>query len=208
MKFKKGEHSNKQTEFKKRHTPWNKYLPKEQQPNYGKIGKKISKKGRKNMSEAHKGKKLSEETKSRMSKSKKGIRVSISTEFKKGHKNIHSEETKQKIRLALLGRSRSEETKKKLRMATIKYVKEVCGGLHPMIGRNEKYILDELEGEYGYKIIRQYQVEGYFIDGYIEELKLAIEVDEKPKNKERDFNRQEQIEKKLNCKFLRIKDYG
>jgi very-short-patch-repair endonuclease len=35
---------------------------------------------------------------------------------------------------------------------------------------------DELEKEYGYKIIRQYQVEGYFLDGYVKELKLAIEL--------------------------------
>ena len=71
----------------------------------------------------------------------------------------------------------------------------------------EKQLLDELQEEYGYEIIRQYQVEGYFIDGYIKELNLAIEIDEKPKNKERDIERQKIIENKLNCKFLRIKDY-
>ena len=59
----------------------------------------------------------------------------------------------------------------------------------------------------GYKIIPQFEMDGYKIDWYIPELKLAIEFDEKhhSKNLNTDLVRQSNIEKKLNCKFLRYK---
>ena len=97
--------------------------------------------------------------------------------------------------------------KKYLKGNLEKYRVFISGGICPMIGHNEKKILDELEEELNYKIIRQYQIEGYFVDGYIKELNLCIEVDEKPKNKERDIEREKIIKEKLNCKFLRIEDY-
>lgn len=171
------------------------------------IGRKVSIETRQKIRQGNLGKKYSAETKLKMSKSNKGKHHSPLTEFKKGHKNKHSEETKQKIRNSLLGKHRPEEVKKKLRLATIKYIREVCNNLHPMIGHNEKKILDELENEIGHKIIRQYEIEGYFLDGYVKELNLAIEVDERPKNKERDIERENIIKNKLNCTFMRIKDY-
>ena len=105
------------------------------------------------------------------------------------------------------GYKHSEETKKKMRLAAIRYIKEVRGFVHPRIGRHEKQILDELEIKLGYRIIRQYQVGGYFLDGYIPEINLAIEVDERPKTKKKDIEREEFIKQKLGCQFLRIKDY-
>jgi very-short-patch-repair endonuclease len=133
-------------------------------------------------------------------KHKRKISESLKLAYKEGRKKMPKN-------FSHKGYKHSEETKLKLKLATIKYIKEVCNYLHPMIGHNEKQILDKLEQELNYKILRQYEVEGYFIDGYIEELNLAIEVDEKPKNKERDIERQKIIENKLNCKFMRIKDY-
>lgn len=115
--------------------------------------------------------------------------------------------TIEKIRKKLIGHKYSNESKEKMRKARFDYIKRVCGIVCPNIGHNEKQILDRLEVEIGYKILRQYEVEGFFLDGYIEELNLAIEVDERPKNKERDIERQKIIENKLNCKFMRIKDY-
>ena len=115
---------------------------------------------------------------------------SIKTQFKNGEKHYHS-----------------EETKEKMRRSTFEYVKKVCDIICPRIGHNEKKILDKLEQELHYKILRQYEVEGYFLDGYIQELNLAIEVDERPKTRERDLERQKIIENKLNCKFMRINDY-
>jgi hypothetical protein len=105
------------------------------------------------------------------------------------------------------GKHLSDETKLKMRISALKYIKEICGNICPHIGHNEKAILDKLEQELNQKIIRQYSVEGYFVDGYIPKLNIIIEIDEVPKNKERDIKRQQIIENKLNCKFIRIKDY-
>lgn len=80
--------------------------------------------------------------------------------------------------------------------------------IHPSIGKKEKETLDKLEKLYNIKIIRQYKVSGYFIDGYIPELNIALEYDEKFHNHklEKDIIRQNFIEKELNCKFIRIKE--
>ena len=107
------------------------------------------------------------------------------------------------------GKKRSEETKRKLRISNINRIKEVGG---PGIGKNEKKILDELENKLNKKIIRQYLCIGYSLDGYIPELNLAIEVDEKIKFNYKGelypqhIKRQNRIEKELHCTFLRIKD--
>jgi hypothetical protein len=150
----------------------------------------------------------------------------------------HSQKTKDKIRQKLTGRKLSPDTKRKIgdkisvvnlgrkawnyglkniykkesndkrRIARQKLILENGGG--PQIGNNEKEILDRLEKIFGYKIIRQYPVLGYWLDGYIKEIKLAIEVDEKHHKRIiiEDKNRQEKIIKKLNCSFLRINDNG
>lgn len=106
------------------------------------------------------------------------------------------------------GRKHSEESKLKMRISTIEYIKKVNKTVRPMIGKNETRILDELELSLNYKIIRQYFVCGYFLDGYIPELNLVIEVDEsyhKYKIK-RDVKRQQNIIDELGCQFIRIKD--
>ena len=154
------------------------------------------------------GKHHSKETKIKISNANKGhpawnkgIKTGIvpKTAFKKGQPS------------AFKGRHHSEETKKimskKLRIASFNYVKKMRDILYPCIGHNEKKILDKLEKEIGYKIERQFKCEGYFIDGYIPKLKLAIEVDEIPKNREKDIKREKIIKNNLKCNFLRIKDY-
>lgn len=174
---------------------------------------------------ANKGKKRSEEEKRKMSKNHKGtigkhtwINIkhhSDETRRKlslvhKGH--IIKEETRKKISILKKGIYPSEITKQKMRISRIKYIKETCGNIRPNIGHNEKQILDKLEQEIGMKIIRQYEVLGYFIDGYILELNLCIEIDERPKIKEKDIEREKEIKEELSknnieCKFLRIRDY-
>ena len=101
-----------------------------------------------------------------------------------------------------------KETKRKIREWAIKYIKETCGGIRPNIGKNEKQILDKLEQDIGYKIIRQYNICGYFLDGYIKELNIAIEVDEEfhNKRKQKDEEREDNVKNELKCEFLRIKD--
>jgi very-short-patch-repair endonuclease len=114
----------------------------------------------------------------------------IKNQFKTGERHNHSEATKEKMRIS-----------------AFEYAKKICDIICPRIGHNEKQILDRLEIELRYKIKRQYEVEGYFLDGYIPELNIAIEVDERPKNTEKDLTRQKIIEQKLNCKFMRINDF-
>ena len=82
----------------------------------------------------------------------------------------------------------------------------------PNIGKHEKEILDKLENQYHTQIIRQYPVEGYFIDGYSPELNTVFEVDEnhhfdfEGNLKTEDIQRQQQIVDTLGCQFIRIKD--
>ena len=154
-----------------------------------------------------KGSKASEETKKKLSKILKG----------KKHKPL-TQETKNKMRQAKLnnpvrywlGKQRikpSEETKEKMRISAFEYAKSICGIICPRIGRNEKSILDAIEKEMSVEILRQYECLGYFIDGYIPEMKIAIEVDEKPKNTDKDIEREKLLTEELGCQFLRIKDY-
>lgn len=74
------------------------------------------------------------------------------------------------------------------------------------IGKNETRILDELELSLNKKIIRQKPVCGYWLDGYIPELNLVIEVDEEYHigQKEKDLVRQKNIQERLNCDFVRV----
>lgn len=121
---------------------------------------------------------------------------------------------RKKIRLGLWkspnywkGKKMSNKHREKIRRGILGHIKRVAGEVCPMRGKNEKKILDKLEQKIKHKIIRQFECRGYFLDGYIPELKLAIEVDERPKTQERDIEREKIIKQELGCKFLRIKDY-
>jgi very-short-patch-repair endonuclease len=81
------------------------------------------------------------------------------------------------------------------------------------IGNNETQILNEIEKITNFVIERQHRVIGYSIDGYILELNLAIEIDERHHYyttdgslRPKDIERQKRIEEALKCKFLRIKN--
>ena len=186
---------------------------------------------REKLSSIHKGKPLSEEHRKKLSKAHKQyfiehpeVRERIRREKIGRHPSIitrqklsialtgkpESVRTRQKISRANKGKHRSEEAKERIRKGVIKYIREYRGGLAVNIGKHEKQILDALEVELGYRIIRQYEVGGYFLDGYIPEINLAIEVDEKfhttPRHKKKDAEREEFIKQKLGCRFLRIKD--
>ncbi len=107
-----------------------------------------------------------------------------------------------------VGKKSTAKTKRKQREAAIRYIVKTAGQILPRVGKNEKKILDNLEHELGYEIDRKFTVVGYFPDGYIHELNLVIEVDERPKSREKDIEREQIIKKTLNCEFLRIKDYN
>lgn len=186
---------------------------------YMKKGHKMSEEHKRKISEAHLGRKNSEEhnehirqvnlnkkhtdeTKKRMSESHK----KNPNRYWEGKKL--SKEHREKIGQSNLGRKNSEETREKLRKSSFEYVKKFHGAF-PKIGKNETRILDELEIEINYRIIRQYEIGGYFIDGYIPEINLAIEIDEKRHQyqQEKDIKRENFIKTKIGCRFLRIKDY-
>lgn len=195
------------------------------------VAKTIPEEQRKKISESMKGRKLSEEHKAKLRESMKGVNTwakgrTVSEETKnklskirKGKKRKRfSAETREKMRQAKLknptnywkGKKRpphTEETKTKMREAAFEYAKNVCDIICPRIGRNEKSILDAIEAEIEVKILRQYECLGYFIDGYIPEMKIAIEVDEKPKTSQKDIERESILTEELGCRFIRIKDY-
>ena len=146
-----------------------------------------------------------------------------STTFKKGHivtsemrrkiglkhrGKVVSEETREKIRNKNIGKKLSDETRRKQSLSAIRHMIKVGRTyLTPNIGIKEKEILDYLEKELKYKILRQYRIGKYFVDGYIQELNLVIEIDEMyhhKNKKEYDIKRQDYIQNKLNCYFFRL----
>lgn len=76
-------------------------------------------------------------------------------------------------------------------------------------GIREKAALDTIEQLLGIKLIRQFQVGGFRIDGYDADNKVAYEIDEEQHNSKRhsqhDVLRQQFIEEQLGCIFKRIK---
>ncbi len=73
----------------------------------------------------------------------------------------------------------------------------------------EKAALDTIEQLLGVKLIREFQVGGFRIDGYDADNKVAYEIDEEQhrgtKHSQHDVLRQKFIEEQLCCTFKRIK---
>jgi very-short-patch-repair endonuclease len=115
----------------------------------------------------------------------------------------------QSERMKINNPSYRDDVKEKIRKNNLKRWIEL-GSVK--IGKNETQLLNYMEEIIGYKILRQHSVSGYSVDGYIKELNLVIEIDEKHHYdmdgnlKDKDIKRQNKIEEKLCCKFLRIKD--
>ena len=146
------------------------------------LGYKLSEETKKKMSNAHKGKEFSQEHKKNLSISAKNRNYTI-----------------------------TDEHRERLRNAQIKNIeRQKFNGMRmtPQIGKYEIKILNYLEEIWGYTILRQHRVAGYFIDGYCPMLNLAIEVDEsyhnRPEQLKKDNYREDQIKKELNCEFLRL----
>ena len=80
------------------------------------------------------------------------------------------------------------------------------------LSRDEIEFLDLLESvlePFNYKCTRQYKCKNYRIDLYIEDLKVAVEYDEKNHSNysyESQEGRQKEIEESLGCKFIRVGD--
>lgn len=167
-------------------------------------GRKLSKKTIEKMKKNRVGmlgKNHSEETKNKIRKTKKEQHLISSSCWKKG--NIPWNKN----------RKMSKKFKLNCRKKQLKYIQNCLNNglpIQPQMGKHEKRILDELELSLKYKIYRQYHIRDliYWVDGYIPELNLVIEIDEKGHKyrKEKDLFRQQEIQKILNCDFVRIKD--
>jgi hypothetical protein len=115
------------------------------------------------------------------------------------------------------GYKHSAETKRKQRIRRLESLNEKrpCYPGYNKIACNR---IDEYGQKYGYNFQHaenggEYFIEhlGYFVDGYDKEKNTVIEYDEKHhfKNKklrEKDINRQKEIEEYLKCKFIRINE--
>jgi very-short-patch-repair endonuclease len=132
-----------------------------------------------------------QEFKDKLSEERKGKHINPKNEFKKGHISLIREGTIEKIRIS-----------------TFEYAKRTNNIICPRQGKYEKQILNELQNIIGFSIKRQFYVNGYWLDGYCQELNLAIEIDEEfhyKRDKQKDLDRQFNIMKSLNCNFLRLR---
>jgi len=158
-----------------------------------KKGIKIKESAKNNPNYGMRGRKHKEETLKLMSQN------SYSTKYMKGktYQEIYGD--------------KALECLKKKSISMKKFIKEHPDEFFTIIGINEKEILDKLQDMIGFSIKRQFFINGYYLDGYCQELNLAIEVDEwghylNGELRECDKRRQEKIMLALNCKFLRIKE--
>jgi very-short-patch-repair endonuclease len=130
--------------------------------------------------------------------------------------NHHSDAAKEKLRISSTGKTNkgrigqhaSEKTRLKMRISLIARLKRIAG-FTVRIGEHETKILDEIELRDHIVIDRQFEVIGYFVDGYCKETNTVYEVDEwhhfrTRKIKQSHGCRQKEIEKYLGCKFVRI----
>lgn len=191
-------------------------------------GKRHSKKTKKLISESKKGSILSEETKQKMKESSRHL----SGEKHPMYGKRHSEKTKEKISKSLKGKPSgtagkpspmkgkhlSEETKRKLRLSAIKRLENRYGKIYPGYNPKACKIIDEYGKQHDYNFQHaensgEFHIKelGYWVDGYDKEKNVVIEVDESfhydsnGNLKERDIQRQKEIENFLKCKFIRIK---
>lgn len=98
-----------------------------------------------------------------------------------------------------------------LRESMIRRTEKQCAlyGLpFPFRGNNEVLFFAELQRSCPYMIILQAKKCGYFLDGFISELNVAIEFDElyhaNAKQTDKDLVRQHNIERSIKCTFIRV----
>jgi hypothetical protein len=165
---------------------------------------------KKKLSKAHIGKVVSEKTKKRMSNSaidrynRMGMLGEKNPMFGKTGKDSPR-----------FGKKHTKEAKRKIRISTLKRLERMHGQLYPNYNPEACKIIDEYGKQNGYNFQHaenggEYHIKelGYFIDGYDKEKNVVIEYDESYHDniKEKDIQRQKEIEEYLKCKFIRIKE--
>jgi hypothetical protein len=114
-----------------------------------------------------------------------------------------------------LGRKHSAGTKLKMRDSALKLIQGLHGQVLPRYNKSSIKVLEDIARQYQIDDLLhaenggEYQICGYFVDGYSPSKNIVIEYDEKHHFSEgslssRDVERQNNIKKELNCKFIRI----
>lgn len=116
-----------------------------------------------------------------------------------------TEETKLKMRILRKGRKLTEKHKNSLKEVALKRYIE-SGQCHS-VGKHETQILNKQEIKDNCKILRQYQVGKYIVDGYCLETNTVYEVYEPKHDKQvfEDLNRETEICNK-SCDFIILWD--
>ena len=117
-----------------------------------------------------------------------------------------------------LNKPHKESTKLKIRVSTLEYIRALKGQLMPRYNKESISLIEQFGKENGLSFMHaenggEYFVRelGYFLDAYDPINNVVLEVDEKQHFniegvlKEKDKERQKQIESLLGCKFIRIK---
>jgi hypothetical protein len=117
-----------------------------------------------------------------------------------------------------LNKPHTAETKLKMRKSALEYIAQLKGQVVPRYNKDSIPIIEEYGKKHGYRFMHaenggEYFVQelGYFLDAYDPVNNIVLEIDERHHFtqsgalKDRDQERQSQIEKLLDCKFIRIK---
>lgn len=117
------------------------------------------------------------------------------------------------------GKHHKEESKQKTRESTIKYIKNLFGDFRTRYNKNACKYIDKLNKKNHWNLQHaenggEFQINGYFVDGYDKDLNIVFEYDE-PKHykdiqnnilKNKDIKRQNNIIASINCKFYRYNE--
>jgi hypothetical protein len=117
-----------------------------------------------------------------------------------------------------LGKVHTLETKLKMRTSALNIIQTTAGQVAPRYNRKSISVLESIAATMGITDLQhaenggEYAVLGYFLDGYSPEKNIAFEFDERGhftangELREKDIQRQQEIEAYLGCTFIRIKD--
>lgn len=115
------------------------------------------------------------------------------------------------------GRIHTDESKRKMRVAALRHIKQQKGQTSPHYNIKSIPIIEQYGKDNGYNFQHaenggEYHIKdlGYFLDGYDVNKNVVLEIDE-PHHfiqgvlRDKDVQRQNEIESYLGCKFIRIK---